>query len=222
MMGSWSWGQKSPKVQGARKAGASRKSSPGKPMRVTGPKMRIFGLDPGSNVVGFACIEARIPASGRALTLRDFRIVDVGVLKANQSASHAKRIAALHIGLHDLLQGLKPDMCVVERAFAGVNAMSALKLGEARGALVSAIGRLDLPMHEVTPASAKKLISGHGAATKEEVSLSIQALTGFQKGQLPYDATDALALALCGGLEVIQGQGGRRGSSAATIQETEA
>jgi crossover junction endodeoxyribonuclease RuvC len=153
---------------------------------------RILGIDPGSRVVGFALIGAskpipRIPA--------DWKILDAGIMRANANLAMPPRLSELHSTLFDLIGELGPTSVGIEKAFHGVNPQSAIKLGEARGALIAAIGRHGIPVHEVTPAEVKRVVAGHGAATKEQVYQALQALMGFNKGTLPLDASDALAIA---------------------------
>ena len=106
----------------------------------------------------------------------------------------------MHEALHSMIARLKPDICVIEHAFFGINAQSALKLGQARGALISAIARYDLPLVELAPTEVKKLITGSGRASKQLVSDSLKSLIGFQPGKLPFDTTDAVAIALSYGV----------------------
>lgn len=162
---------------------------------------RILGIDPGSRIVGFALLEAkgRLPKQPR-----DFRVAEMGVLKADTSLSFTERIGFLHLGLCRLIEISKPTVCVMEKAFLGPNVQSALKLGEARGALLSALTRFNLEAFELSPTSVKQYITGLGHASKAQVSLALKALIGVQKGSLPYDATDALALALAFGIGVAR------------------
>lgn len=157
------------------------------------PIRRILGIDPGSTVVGFACIEI---VGARALSPRDFRIVDAGVLRAPAKEEHAVRLGILHNTLFNLATELAPDCCVMERAFSGVNPFTALRLGEARGALISSLCRVGVALEEIAPAHAKKVIAGKGNATKEQVAQVLATIWKFERGALPFDATDALSLAL--------------------------
>ena len=65
-----------------------------------------------------------------------------------------------------------------------------------RGAYISACFRNGLAIHEIAPTTVKKLITGHGHASKEDIAAALKALVGFQRSGLPHDATDALAIAL--------------------------
>lgn len=158
---------------------------------------RILGIDPGSRVVGFACLESRRSVP---LSPKDFRIVDAGVLRTDRLEAHAERLGAIHAMMFELIGELGPDAVVIERAFVGVNINSALKLGEARGALISAAQRAAVPVTDITPAQVKRLVTGQGAASKDAVALAMKGLLGFERGRLPHDVTDAMAIALCHGL----------------------
>lgn len=159
--------------------------------------MRILGIDPGSRVSGFSCIEARVPSPVLA---KDFKVVDMGVVRLNAKFSHAVRITEMHSTLKTLLDEYRPQVCVIERAFCGENASSALKLGEIRGALISAVITHKVQLAEITPAQVKKIIVGNGRADKHSVAESLHQLFKINFSHFPHDATDALAIALSYGL----------------------
>ena len=158
---------------------------------------RILGIDPGSRIVGFGFLVAR---TERPLSPRDFRVADAGVLRAPLDLPIHARLGLLHATLFDLIGDLKPDVCVIEKAFCGANAATAIKLGEARGALLAAVSRHDVPVFEITPAEVKRIIAGGGAMRKEAVATAVEALLEFRRGDLPHDASDAVAIALTHGL----------------------
>ncbi len=154
---------------------------------------KIMGVDPGTLNAGFAVIEARI---AKPMNPRDFRILDVGVLRAKKSLSSWDRIGLMHQSMYELMAQSRPQVCVLENVYFGKNVRSALVLGQVRGAFISAACRCDAAIAEIAPTTVKKTVSGKGHAAKEEVNLALQALLGFDKGALPYDASDALAIAL--------------------------
>ncbi|MEN9833897.1 MAG: hypothetical protein RL011_90 [Pseudomonadota bacterium] len=158
----------------------------------------ILGIDPGSRITGFALLRAKKPLP---LVPRDFAVVEAGVLRADAAMPYAERIGLLHLALCELLVEHRPDVCVIEKAFFDKNASSALKLGELRGAYIAACARSQVPVAELTPADVKKTIAGNGRADKQAIALALHALLGFNRGSLPHDATDALALSLCHGLK---------------------
>ena len=159
----------------------------------------ILGIDPGSRTAGYAFIRARCL---RPAQPRDFEIIDAGVLRASAELPAWERIALLHEAIHELMSRHAPRVCVLEKAFFDKNASSALRLGEVRGAFIAAAGRSSVAVEEITPSEVKKTITGNGRADKESVSLNLRALTGFDRGRLPHDVTDALAISFSFGLKL--------------------
>jgi crossover junction endodeoxyribonuclease RuvC len=159
-----------------------------------------IGIDPGSHVAGFACI--RIPRA--SCHLKEIELVDLGVFRGAKAgkklAPFLTRLNFMNKAFTSLLEEYEPEACVFENVFFGLNALSALKLGHIRGALIASAAVRNVSIIEVASTQAKKIIAGHGRATKEEVARSLETLLGRSfKGVLP-DATDALALAISGAL----------------------
>lgn len=76
------------------------------------------------------------------------------------------------------------------------NAASALKLGHARGAAVTAVVTAELPIFEYSARSIKQALVGSGAAAKEQVQHMVRLILALE-GKLALDQTDALAVAIC-------------------------
>ncbi len=146
---------------------------------------RILGLDPGSLRTGFGIIDTRGP---------DFSCVVHGRIEV-KGASLAQRMARIHAGVSDLLQRYAPDEIAVERVFVNKNIDSALKLGQARGAALAALG-VDSEVFEYAPRAIKLAAVGFGAADKVQVAHMMRQLLKID-GTLTPDASDALAVAVC-------------------------
>ena len=157
----------------------------------------IAGIDPGSRVAGYAFLRAKMH---EPVLPSDWEILDAGVMKVDAKLNHTDRISLLHDAVFELASEHGPSIFVLERAFADRNIASALRLGEVRGAFMAAAGRVRAEVRELTPAHVKKMITGNGRADKEDVSRAIQSLLGYDRGSLPHDVTDALAIALSYGM----------------------
>lgn len=151
------------------------------------PVRRVLGLDPGTRVLGYGCVDWS-PAGPR--------LVEAGTLSASASHALPRRLGRLLDELENLLNDLRPDLVVVERAFAGKNIRSALSLGEGRGLAIAVAARAGAEVVDLTPAEAKQQIAGHGAADKAAVARMVGVRLGLPSEGAPADATDALALAL--------------------------
>ena len=148
--------------------------------------MRILGVDPGSSATGYGLIERE----GRRV-----RHVTHGILRPPVGAELSVRLNFLHGGLTEILKELEPEVAVVERVFMAANPRSALVLGQARGALLAALGQENVRVAEIAARQAKKAITGTGAADKAQMQLMVTRLLSLDR-QPATDASDALALAL--------------------------
>jgi crossover junction endodeoxyribonuclease RuvC len=147
--------------------------------------VRILGLDPGSRRTGYGIIEC----GGAKHTQLTNGCIAAG------TGSLSQRLRCIFEGVQSLIERFNPDEIAVERVFVNRNVDSALKLGHARGAALSAVPG-QVPVFEYAPRTIKLAIVGFGGAEKEQVSHMIRALLGVE-GRISSDASDALAVALC-------------------------
>jgi crossover junction endodeoxyribonuclease RuvC len=159
-------------------------SSPVEPLRLQAGDCRILGLDPGSRRTGYGVIAVQGPQSH---CLAHGRIEVDGL-------PFAERLARIHAGVAELIARWAPAEVAVERVFVGRNVDSALKLGQARGAALAALGGLEPA--EYAPRAVKLATVGSGAADKLQVAHMMRAVLKVE-GRLTADAADALAVALC-------------------------
>ena len=151
-------------------------------------RQRILGIDPGSRTTGFGVLDfvddrAAYVASGSVRSVEgDF----------------SARLRLIFRSVAEIAAEFHPDAVVIESIFVHRNAMSALKLGQARSAALCATFGLDVTVYEYAPREIKQAVVGNGAATKEQVQHMVVALLQLQGTPSP-DAADALAAALCHG-----------------------
>ena len=72
-----------------------------------------------------------------------------------------------------------------------------LKLGRAQGVAIAAAMRHGLDVSEYSPKKVKQSITGNGNADKQQVMKMLQRLLDFAEDPKYFDATDALAVAVC-------------------------
>lgn len=149
-------------------------------------QVRILGLDPGSIRTGYAIVQAR----GTEVSY-----VASGAIRT-QNGSFAERLQEIFAGVDRLTSEFRPDEVAIERVFMHRNADTALKLGQARGAALSATFALKPRVFEYAPREVKQAVVGTGAAEKEQVQMMVKRLLNLS-GPLGADAADALAIALC-------------------------
>lgn len=148
-------------------------------------RLRILGLDPGSRRTGYGLIDCQGP---------DAVHVAHGCV-ALKDDSVAERLRAIFEAVEELIARHRPDEVAVERVFMNRNVDSALKLGQARGAALSAVPR-GTSVFEYAPRAIKLAVVGFGGADKQQVAHMMRALLSLS-GHLAADASDALAVAVC-------------------------
>jgi crossover junction endodeoxyribonuclease RuvC len=149
-------------------------------------QVRILGLDPGSQRTGYAIVETQ--------ATRVAYIVSGAIRTRGESL--AERLQEIFVGVESLASEFRPDEVAIERVFMHRNADSALKLGQARGAALSATFAIRPRVFEYAPREVKLAVVGTGGAQKEQVQLMVKRLLNIT-GPLTEDAADALAIAMC-------------------------
>jgi len=151
-------------------------------------KVRILGIDPGSIVTGFGIIDSDGTHNAHVAS---------GPLRV-KAETLPERLKLIFEGITAVIRKYHPDVVAIEKVFMNRNADSALKLGQARGAAISAAVMLDKPVSEYTPRHIKQAVVGKGSATKEQVQHMVKLLLNIQT-ELQADEADALAVALSHG-----------------------
>lgn len=109
-----------------------------------------------------------------------------------------RRLCVIFDALTEVARTYRPAEAAIEKVFMNRNVDSALKLGQARGAAIVAIAKLDIPVHEYSPNAIKQAIVGRGHADKVQIQHMVKALLSLAESPRT-DAADALAIAMCHG-----------------------
>lgn len=138
--------------------------------------------------MGFGIIE--INPSGIELIIMD-------VLKISPKKDAYERLKIIHQKVGELLKEFSPNDFAIEAPFFGKNVQSMLKLGRAQGVAIAAAMQAGVPVTEYSPRKVKQSITGNGNADKLQVLKMLQRLIIFEEDPKYFDATDALAVAVC-------------------------
>src|SRR4051794_40887766 len=154
--------------------------------------MRILGVDPGSRLTGYGCVD---------LAGNQLRHVTHGTLRLSNTGGKAvipleERLLSIYEGLSAVIQEFRPRILSIEKIFFAKNAVSALKLGQARGAAILTGKIHSLNIVEYSPTEVKQVVTGYGRSDKEQVAKMVQIMIGPQNFST-FDASDGLALAIC-------------------------
>jgi crossover junction endodeoxyribonuclease RuvC len=154
----------------------------------TEPRLRhrILGIDPGSRNTGFGVIDTDGMRSRR---------IDSGCIRVG-GHPWPQRLGLIFDGVARVVAEHQPHEIAVEQLIFARDPNAALKLGQARGAVLCAGLKAGVQVHEYSPKSVKLAVVGTGGAEKSQVQHMVSILLNLS--DIPSeDEADALALALC-------------------------
>ena len=150
---------------------------------------RYLGIDPGLNRTGYAVLE-RGP---RGPVLREG-----GVIRSTQKLPLSQRVLEIGQGVREVLEQYQPAVMAIEQVFSTVQyPKTALLMAHARGAILFAAAELNAQVVHYTPRQIKRLLTGSGKASKDQVQHAIRNELHLKDLLEPNDVADAVAVALC-------------------------
>lgn len=150
--------------------------------------MRVLGIDPGTQVMGYGVVEA----DGDRLTL-----VDCGALSPPHGSDLGQRLDYLFNGILEVISRYHPQEVAVEEPFVHKNVRSALAVGRAQAVAILAAASRGLPVAYYSPRQVKQRVASYGASDKAQVQEMVRLQLGLSEAPHPTDAADALAVAIC-------------------------
>lgn len=151
-------------------------------------KIKILGIDPGTQVMGYAVLDYYFGHS---------KVETLGVIKLKKISDHQEKLREIFLQTQELIESYRPSELAIEAPFYGKNIQSMLKLGRAQGVSIAAGITMGLNITEYSPKKIKLSITGNGNASKEQVASMLQNILNIKMENDNFDATDALGVALC-------------------------
>lgn len=148
----------------------------------------ILGIDPGTLFMGYAVIEVQNDK---------IQYKDMNVLRMSGKKSNHERLFHIHQKINQLISLHQPAEFAIEAPFYGKNVQSMLKLGRAQGVAIAAAMQAGLPVFEYSPKKIKQSVTGNGNADKMQIWKMLQQTLNITDTPDYFDATDALAIAVC-------------------------
>lgn len=149
----------------------------------------ILGIDPGTLMMGYGIIEV--------YNSNKIHLKEMNVLKLSGKKGNHERLQLIHEKIICLIKEHRPQEFAIEAPFFGKNVQSMLKLGRAQGVAIAAAMSANLSVTEYSPKKVKQSITGNGNADKDQVWKMLQRILLIEEKPKHYDATDALAVAIC-------------------------
>lgn len=153
--------------------------------------MRILGLDPGLNITGYGFVEV-----GDDGLIQKY---EAGIIKVPRG-EYSKRLAFLFSEIQKGIDQFQPDVMAMESGFSGRFRGTTILIGYSRAVCLIAAGLKGLTVKEYAPATIKQAVTSRGDASKTVVAQHVSMIiTGkwTQDSNINFDATDALAVAVC-------------------------
>jgi len=150
--------------------------------------LRVLGVDPGTAIVGWAILEENCG---------EITPIAFGHISTDKKQTTSERLLEIANDLEDIIRKHKPDEAAVEDLFFFKNAKTVIKVGQARGAILLTLERLNVIIDEYTPLQVKQAITGYGRAEKKQIQTMIKNILKLKEIPKPDDTADAIAIALC-------------------------
>ena len=148
----------------------------------------MLGIDPGSRVMGYGLVEEE---DGR------LRAAAWGTIKPDRDLTIERRLAHLYAELLRIIDRWEPQDVAVEDPFVGRNPKAIFALGQAQAVVLLACAQRGLSVHRYAPAQTKRAVADYGNASKERMAEMVRLTLEMDGPEVPEDASDALAVALC-------------------------
>lgn len=148
--------------------------------------MRVLGIDPGLERIGFGVVEK----CGSKLAAVEFGLVKTPRIEIGA------RLQFIYGEIEALFGRTKPDCVATERLFFSKNQTTAIDVAKALGVVQLCAAQHGLACREYSPPEVKLSVVGNGAAEKDQVAYMVVRLLGLNEAPKPDDVADALAVAL--------------------------
>lgn len=123
--------------------------------------------------------------------------MEAGTVRSRSSDPLPKRLGELGDGLDSILESFAPDVMGMEDIFSHyAHPAAAIAMAHARGVFCFLAAGRGIPLVTIAPSMVKKLVTGNGRASKEQVSGMVKHLLGLREIPKPADVGDSLAVAL--------------------------
>ena len=150
--------------------------------------MLVIGIDPGLATTGYGLVSK----DGEEL-----HSIDYGYIGTPAHMELYERLYLIFQGLTALLEKYSPDALAVEELFFSKNTKTALQVGQARGAILTAAAHMHISVYEYTPLQVKQTVAGYGRADKKQIQHMVRLILMLKETPQPDDVADALAIAIC-------------------------
>ncbi|HEV3244759.1 MAG TPA: crossover junction endodeoxyribonuclease RuvC [Candidatus Paceibacterota bacterium] len=149
--------------------------------------MKVLGIDPGYGRCGMAIVERE---GGKD------RLLFSDCVETKTGDEFAGRLFEIIERCAKLIKQHQPDCLAIEKLYFSSNQKTAMRVSEARGALIECATEHGIAVFEYTPAQIKSATSGSGRADKKQIAAMLHLLIKIEKEIRYDDEYDAIAVAV--------------------------
>ena len=149
--------------------------------------MKIIAIDPGYERVGIAVVEKNIKKN---------ILVYSDCFKTSPKLPFEKRLFLIGEEIKKIIKKFSPKALAIETLFFTTNQKTAMRVSEARGAIIYEAIQNNLRICEYNPLQIKIAVTGYGKSDKKQICSFIPKLICIEKEIKHDDEYDAIAVGL--------------------------
>lgn len=150
--------------------------------------MKILGIDPGMAIVGYGLID---------YTNDEISLCSSGSIQTCKDCKDEERLLDIFNDMCTIIEKYRPDCASIEKLYFFKNQKTIIPVAEARGVILTALQKYNIPIYEYTPIEVKQVLTGYGRATKKEVESMVKLSLNTDTLPKLDDTVDAIAIAIC-------------------------
>jgi crossover junction endodeoxyribonuclease RuvC len=161
--------------------------------------MRVLGVDPGLQCVGYSIVEVNKKSGHQFVRGRNqnLKLIEAGIIRTSSKDKLTNRLKKIHNALHQVIEICHPDVMALEEIYSYYeNPKTAIMMAHARGVICLIAAQYGIDVVGYAPRKIKKAITGAGAAKKSQMQSVVKEILGLKKKPEPHDVADALAVAI--------------------------
>lgn len=120
-----------------------------------------------------------------------------GSIQTCKDCKDEERLLDIFNDMCTIVEKYKPDCASIEKLYFFKNQKTIIPVAEARGVILTALQKYNIPIYEYTPIEVKQVLTGYGRATKKEVESMVKLSLNTDTLPKLDDTVDAIAIAIC-------------------------
>ncbi len=120
-----------------------------------------------------------------------------GSIQTCKDCKDEERLLDIFKDMCTIVEKYRPDCASIEKLYFFKNQKTIIPVAEARGVILTALQKYNIPIYEYTPIEVKQVLTGYGRATKKEVESMVKLSLNTDTLPKLDDTVDAIAIAIC-------------------------